>query len=227
MSARSFRTPSYRLHKPSGQAVVTINGRDIYLGGFNTPESRSEYDRIIAEWLTNGRRPSSQIAQAGNDLTVNEMALAYLRYVDSDYTKSGKPTSEPKNIRLALRPLCRRSGHTPALEFGTLRLKTVRKAMIESVQSRNEADKRAGLTSGLSITLRETRQHGTRNHGPDRALWGGKKRSRRIVWLARRMQVSTSPRSDHARCGRKRSLMFTKKDRTEKEILPNRTGHDL
>ena len=47
MSARSFRTPSYRLHKPSGQAVVTINGRDIYLGGFNTPESRSEYDCII------------------------------------------------------------------------------------------------------------------------------------------------------------------------------------
>ena len=115
-------------------------------GRFNTPQSRSEYDRIIAEWLANGRRPSGRIAQAGNDLTVNELALAYLRHVDSYYTKSGKPTSEPKNIRLALRPLCRLYGHTPALDFGPLRLKTVRQAMIESGQSRNESDKRAGLT---------------------------------------------------------------------------------
>jgi integrase len=29
--AVSVRTPSYRLHKPTGQAVVTLNGRDIYL----------------------------------------------------------------------------------------------------------------------------------------------------------------------------------------------------
>src|SRR5262249_42641764 len=27
---RRHRTPSYRLHKPSGQAVVTLDGRDIY-----------------------------------------------------------------------------------------------------------------------------------------------------------------------------------------------------
>ncbi len=28
----SRRLPSYRCHKSTGQAVVTINGRDIYLG---------------------------------------------------------------------------------------------------------------------------------------------------------------------------------------------------
>ena len=53
--ARPQRTPSYRHHKPSGQAVVTIGRRDIYLGKFDTPESRTEYDRVIAEWLGNGR----------------------------------------------------------------------------------------------------------------------------------------------------------------------------
>jgi hypothetical protein len=26
------KTPSYRLHKGSGQAVVTLSGKDIYLG---------------------------------------------------------------------------------------------------------------------------------------------------------------------------------------------------
>jgi hypothetical protein len=52
----SVRTPSYRLHKPSGQAVVTIAGKDFYLGRFGDPASKAEYDRLIAEWLTNGRR---------------------------------------------------------------------------------------------------------------------------------------------------------------------------
>ena len=30
------RLPSYRLHKASGQAVVTLNARDIYLGEHNS-----------------------------------------------------------------------------------------------------------------------------------------------------------------------------------------------
>ena len=48
---RNSRIPSYRLHKPSGQAVVTINGRNIYLGSFNSPDSQSRYKRVVAEWL--------------------------------------------------------------------------------------------------------------------------------------------------------------------------------
>src|SRR5262245_16166113 len=56
MSVSRLRTPSYRLHKPSGQAVVTLDGRDIYLGQYGTPRSRAEFDRILAEWLSNGRR---------------------------------------------------------------------------------------------------------------------------------------------------------------------------
>jgi hypothetical protein len=32
--ARAY--PSYRRHKPSGQAVVTLNGKDIYLGTYST-----------------------------------------------------------------------------------------------------------------------------------------------------------------------------------------------
>lgn len=49
------RIPSYRLHRPSGQAVVTLNGRDCYLGRHGTPESRLEYDRLVCEWLAVGR----------------------------------------------------------------------------------------------------------------------------------------------------------------------------
>ena len=41
--------PSYRLHKPSGQARTIIHGRHIYLGKFNSPESREKYARLLAE----------------------------------------------------------------------------------------------------------------------------------------------------------------------------------
>ena len=50
---KKLRIPSYRKHKPSGRAVVTLDGRDIYLGKHNSAASRAEYNRLIAEW-TNG-----------------------------------------------------------------------------------------------------------------------------------------------------------------------------
>lgn len=42
MPKRKPRTPSYRYHKPSGQAVVTLNGRDFYLGVYDGDASRAE-----------------------------------------------------------------------------------------------------------------------------------------------------------------------------------------
>ena len=41
------RKPKYCLHKPSGRAFVILDGRFVYLGKHNTPESRDEYDRVI------------------------------------------------------------------------------------------------------------------------------------------------------------------------------------
>src|ERR1700730_5858206 len=52
----SAKTPSYRLHRPTYLAVVTLDGRAFSLGRHGTPESKAEFDRLIAEWLTNGRR---------------------------------------------------------------------------------------------------------------------------------------------------------------------------
>jgi len=42
-------TPLYRLHRMSGQAVATLNGKDYYLGRFGTSASRQRYDAVIAE----------------------------------------------------------------------------------------------------------------------------------------------------------------------------------
>lgn len=48
------RNPKYRKHRASGRAIVTIDGRDSDLGTCGTATRRREYDRLIAEWLTDG-----------------------------------------------------------------------------------------------------------------------------------------------------------------------------
>lgn len=144
MSIPSHRTPTYRHHKGSGQAVVTIGGRDYYLGRYGSPESRAEYDRLIAEWLAHGRSLPRSASGSVADLTVNELLLAYLRFADGYYVKRGKPTVEPGNIRLAVRPLRQLYGHTPARDFGPLGLKAVRQAMVDSGLCRLEINRRVG-----------------------------------------------------------------------------------
>ncbi|TWU65941.1 hypothetical protein V7x_14950 [Crateriforma conspicua] len=46
--------PRYRHHRSSGQAVITIAGRDIYLGKFDTLESRTRYAQVIEEFARTG-----------------------------------------------------------------------------------------------------------------------------------------------------------------------------
>jgi hypothetical protein len=77
---RSRPIPAYRLHKPSGAAVVTLrdalgNRHDVRLGRFGSAESRAEYGRVISEWEANNRRLPRPAAPA--DLTVAELILAY------------------------------------------------------------------------------------------------------------------------------------------------------
>ncbi len=124
------RLPSYRLHRPSGQAVVTLGGRDHYLGTHGSVASRQAYDRLLAEYLaTRGRTASAAAPPA--DLTMNELLLAYWDHALSYYVKDGRPTSEPGTIRQALRPVRELYGDSSAADFGPLALKAVRQRMIE------------------------------------------------------------------------------------------------
>jgi len=129
-----FKTPSYRQHKASGQAMVTLNGRDFYLGQYDTKASRSEYDRLIGEWLANGRQPP--IADEISSITVVELINAYRKHARIYYVKNGRPTKEQANILLAMKPLKRLYGRTPAVEFGPLALKAVRQSLIDADNAR-------------------------------------------------------------------------------------------
>jgi integrase len=124
----AHHTPSYRLHRPTGQAVVTLGGRDYYLGRHGTPESRVEYDRLVVEWLVNGRgRPAS----GQPDFTVSELILAYLKFASTYYVDpDGGPADELENVKDALKALRRLYGHTQAVQFGPLGFKAVRETLV-------------------------------------------------------------------------------------------------
>ena len=76
--------PTYRLHKASRQAVVTLRGRDVYLGPHGTKISRLEYDRVVAEWLANGRTPGTR---AASEVTIEGLLAAIWLYARDYYTR--------------------------------------------------------------------------------------------------------------------------------------------
>lgn len=129
------KVPSYRLHKASGQAVVVLNGTSIYLGPFDSPESRARYDRVVARYLTDRAEPGHPAPRgrpgpAPGELTVSEMVLRYWTFAKGYYVKNGKPSGEVAPMRQALRALRRHAGDAPAAEFGPLALKALRDALL-------------------------------------------------------------------------------------------------
>ena len=146
--ARPRSIPTYRHHKQSGQAVVTLtdpSGRrkDVLLGTYGTSESRIEYSRVIGEWEANNQRLAAK--ELGPDWTVNELILRFWQHVEKHYRHpDGTPTSEVANFRYALKPLRELYGRTTAAKFGPLALKAIRKPMIDAGLARGEINSRIG-----------------------------------------------------------------------------------
>jgi len=142
----SKRPPSYRLHKARNCAVVTINGKNHYLGPYGSPESYEKYARVLAGWKASNDAVATQIEPSNDrvELSVNGLLLAYWEYAKDHYSKEGKPTKELECMREALRPLRHLCGHSMANEFGPKALKAVRQHMIEAGLSRGLINRRVG-----------------------------------------------------------------------------------
>jgi integrase len=163
MQKRRKKYPSYRLHKPTNQAVVTLSGEDIYLGKYGTRESKDAYDREITQWLARGRtprksklrKPAPQASDpspapavptgkpapppppASTGLKIKAVLLAYMEYAATYYRgPDGKPTPELDNMAAALRPVRALYADTPAAEFDSLALMAIRESMIRDGLSR-------------------------------------------------------------------------------------------
>jgi hypothetical protein len=146
MSSTAKRFPKLCRHKASNHAIVTIDGRDIYLGPSGSDEAQQRYDRIIAEWLQRGRQSGGDEALAtvradravaavkvisqSPPISVNEVCLAYVKWVGTFYVRDGELTEEFNHVKRCIRVLSAAYGSLPAAEFGPLKLKAVRERFI-------------------------------------------------------------------------------------------------
>src|SRR5687768_11723982 len=120
--------PSYRRHKQSGQAIVTLSGKDHLLGEYESKASREKYDRLIGEWLANGRRADYRRVDG---VTVSRVIAEFWAHAKRYYAGSGGVrASEADNFRVALIPLRRLYGATVAAEFGPKCLLALQQEMV-------------------------------------------------------------------------------------------------
>ena len=74
--------PSYRHHKPSGRAVVTLNGKDHYLRPRQSEESKEQYNRLIAEWVAARKTTTASVGTGANHcaegISISELLEGYL-----------------------------------------------------------------------------------------------------------------------------------------------------
>jgi len=133
---KALQPPSYRHHKHSGQAVVTLNGQDFYLGEHGSDESKAEYERLVGEWLLNGRRLPKRQPEV-LPITITEVLASFQDHADAYYIQpDGKKTPEHAHFTTLMGIVRRLYGRAPAIEFGPLALRNVQAAMIETGWSR-------------------------------------------------------------------------------------------
>lgn len=160
------RVPSYRHFKPRDLAVVDFGSTRIYLGRYNSPESRTLYHVLLSEWEKNGRREAPSLPQHADPkvalvagfVPIRRLAANYLRHL-----RNHEPTEDGRfrrylEVRLVMRFLCDELEHADASKLTAemlenVRLKLVRRGLARStIRSRMniiEAAIRRAAKSGL------------------------------------------------------------------------------
>jgi len=136
---RSLRLPSYRLHKPSGQARVRWMGKELWFGPYDAPESRQRFaeflKKVVSGTLLNvdlmPRRAAKVFQPTTAGISVNELCVAFLRHAQQHYRKGDELTDEYDCFVSAIAPLKELFGMLPVEQFGPCALKAVRQKMVE------------------------------------------------------------------------------------------------
>jgi integrase len=75
--------PAYVLHQTSGQARTRIANKDYYLGPFNSPESKTAYANLLAQFAVGGELTVTRSPEIRRDVSVAEGMLRFLKFGDS------------------------------------------------------------------------------------------------------------------------------------------------
>lgn len=127
------KPPSYP-KKPhsSGQARITVDGKDYYLGRWGTPESRAAHARFVLDWVAR-KGPPIDIKKA----TISSVCDSYLNYAKTYYVKRERPTGEYHKIKHITETIKGLFGSYPIGEFRQDSLKALRAHWVEKPCSLN------------------------------------------------------------------------------------------
>jgi hypothetical protein len=128
---------SYRRHKASGQAVVTLDEETCIAEIFGTDASKEFFRRVGSERLAG---PFLLLQKSSELMTVNEFIAAHLRFASGCYKKNAEPTKEVAHLKCVLLWL-----HDASRYAG--------KTSIRKVRGRSRMNFRQNCAMSISISL--------------------------------------------------------------------------
>lgn len=141
MAGKMAKVPKVYRHK-TGQARVRIDGKDRYIGAYGSPEAERRYRELVGDFLLSKESQSPKRQQQRR--TVAELLAAYWQHAQEYYrTESGEPSSEQGQMADVIRILRQEvPSDFPCADFGPLRLKAVREALIKRGLTRQGVNRR-------------------------------------------------------------------------------------
>jgi integrase len=151
MARPKAEAPARRYHI-SGQSVVTLCGRDFYLGKHDSPESLVRYALLVSQYQSNGYTlpegfsisglealASSLLAKTAPEkvhldkepITIGHLAEGYRKFVLKRYSKRCQQGDVLRRI-LICDALVEHDGTTPVSNFGPRKLKEYRERFIST-----------------------------------------------------------------------------------------------
>jgi integrase len=144
--------PGHRKHrqypkKPhaSGQARIRLNGKDVYLGPWGSPESRRRFHEIMAD-VTTGKAPTLKPKRAADPdaRPVTWLVAGFLQ------GQVGRVTdSRLSGLKSAVRPLLSLYGDLPVRAFTPAHLVQVRRLMVQDGGKRRSVNQRVNDIRGV------------------------------------------------------------------------------
>lgn len=142
MPKLSYRAPKYAYHKASGQAVVRINGKLVYLGPFESKESKDRYKQAVTKWADDQDRQTAAVAVVAksapeSSTTLVELLAEYLDHTETFYVKNGQQTSMVPILRCMVRLWREMFGVVLVRDIKPTHLKQLQARMVKDGQSRS------------------------------------------------------------------------------------------
>lgn len=127
--AKALKIPKLCLHKASGRAYAKRNGKRVYFGKYGTDEAVEAYNRFVADIVRGDEQPIEEILDR-SELSVAELAAAYLQWSEGYYVKNGKPTSQQGIVRMVIRSLLACHRTTDVKDFTPLVLRSIQTRLV-------------------------------------------------------------------------------------------------